>query len=805
MRSDIRRAGSIFLILLCMGLVYACAVNQKAPDQEEEFSPEKQEKENRENFFKAADSRGIDRSLSEKLFQRLSEDGIFQNGAMKITGLIMDDIDGNGQMDMLVMVLDAKEPVFYGSGSLWFYINEEEPYCFDEEECSFYGWYDAFWADVDNDKNVEIIFSAQGSGCGAVGDSYKAVFKYKDHNIERMALPSDFEESYDQGLRVELIQEPEANRYSAYCPYFDERIFFRGENIEGWDIPNEARCTGGNVRGYFNLCEVEYEGKKVLQASEYLHGEGGIVHCVAIAQFLITWEKDGTPKVIKWWIEENGNDWVNSHGTRIDYEDGYYYYASQSDHYYLYRAKEDGSRFQCLAKVHPGNICVRDEEIYFVNLSDGQGIYRMKNDGTGMEKLCGNGQNLQISAEYVYFCSTYEAEYDRLGMVEEKSSEFDDDFLYRMKRDGTERELIATGVWQYVLNDGDQKVWYSGSIYYSKWTDNGFTICRMDLDGQNEKELCRFDSRGTMMVYGGNIYYVGDFYEEREQISCFDLWNGEMVSCQVPSYTDCCIYNGHFYTLNEETMDGRRKVSICRMDLNGENCEMIYEDSYICEHLQGGYVSDLYAAGEGIFFRQYVSEEEGCRWFRLAKDEDSETWKAEIWEDVEGMAVTMPAQNIEYGELISVKSVLESTKGYEVYLVDNLEFEEYYRTDKNGEEHNSYQIWLPQFNSKIAGYKKINQYFQNAYQEAVKEKEIFFKTLGEEEADSIINWYQFTGYDYIYIGEKYIMVAKYEGGYCGGVRNWTLQEPVTFDRKSGEVVSLEKILDMSEQEAVAGN
>ena len=330
-----RKAGSILLILLSMGLIFACAVNQKAPiqeemrevmqnflpeevqeavgeelipdEQKEELSSEGQERENRGNLFEAADSQGVDRSISETFFHQLSEDGILQKGAMKITGLVMDDIDRNGQMDMLVMVLDAKEPAFYGSGGLWFYMNDDEPYCFDDEECSFYGWYDVFWVDIDNDENVEIIFSAQGTGCGAVGDSYKAVFKYKNHSIERMALPSDFEESYDQGIMVELTQEPEANRYSAYCPYFDERIFFQGENATEGDFPCEAQVTGGNARGYYDLCKAEYEGKRVLQASEYLYGEGGIVHGVATAYFLITWEKDGTPEVIKWWIEGSGN------------------------------------------------------------------------------------------------------------------------------------------------------------------------------------------------------------------------------------------------------------------------------------------------------------------------------------------------------------------------------------------------------------------------------------------------------------------------------------------------------------------
>lgn len=336
MGSNVRRVGSVVLILLGMVLVAVWALGQeeqqelaqdsfaeevmetdqadqnqdtldgrKEDELEEIFSRERQAEENRERFFGAADSLEIDRSVSDELFQRLCEDQIFKDGEMALTGLVLDDIDGNGQMDMLVMVLDGEESPFYGSGGLWFYLNEDEAYCFDEEDCSFYGWFDVFWADVDSDENIEIIFSAQGTGCGAVGDSYKAVFKYKDHAIERMELPSDLGEDYDQGLRVELIQQPEADSYSAYCPYFDEEIFFHEENIEGWPIPYEAHVTGGNVRGYYDLCVAEYEGKKVLQASEYLSGEGGIVHCVAVAQFLITWEEDGTPKVIKWWINES--------------------------------------------------------------------------------------------------------------------------------------------------------------------------------------------------------------------------------------------------------------------------------------------------------------------------------------------------------------------------------------------------------------------------------------------------------------------------------------------------------------------
>lgn len=780
----------------------ADGTGQEAEKENEVFSPENQLKINEEEFYAEAKKQKVEANQAEELFGRLMEDEIFRKGAMALTGLVIDDIDGNGQADMLVMVLDGEEPAFYGSGGLWIYMNEDEPYCFDEEDCSFYGWFYAFWEDIDNDENVEIVFSAQGTGCGAVGDSYKAIFKYKNHRIERMELPSDFEEDYDCGLGVELIQESEADRYSAYCPYFNEKILFHGKNIEGWELPDTPQVTGGNVRGFFNLCPVEYEGKTVLQASEYLHGEGGTVHCVGIANFLITWEKDGTPRAIKWWIEEDANTWANSHDSRICYEDGYYYYASQLDNYYLYRAAKDGSRAECLAKIRPGSILVQDGEVYFTNQDDRWGkIYRIRTDGSHLEKLCEDwqgsshklceeGRGMQLSAEYVYFCSGYEKEFDKAGLGLEGDSEFDTGFLYRMKKDGSERELIARDVWQYTLGDwSGRRVWYKGFIYCSKWIDNEIVIYRMDLDGQNEVELCRFDSRGKMMVYGGSIFYVGDFYGERERVSRYDLGSGEVRSLDVPEYTDCCIYKGYFYGLNEEKDGNGKKVTVYRTDVNGGGYEIVYENSFVCKYLEEGYVSDIYASGEGVFFRTFVSEQDGCRWFRLTDGDEAEVWKAEEWENGKKTPVTLPARNIEYGELNSIMYALESTEGYEEYLSENLEYEEYYREDGEGNKYNPYKVCLPQFNSKIAGYEKINQYFQKAYQEAIGKRGDFFDMLAGDDG-SKMGWYQWMGYNYVYIGEKYITVAVCKEGYWGGIRSWITPVPVTFDIGSGERVFL---------------
>jgi len=332
MEKVIRRMGRVILLLIGMGLIWGCGRGQEririqqgtevqgrtkaekeiSREQEEEAgmeaAKEGKETENRnitpeteKLFYEAADNHGIASGDAEAYLAVLERDNVFRDGTMELTGLIIEDMDGNGQRDMLVMVVDGEEKPFYGGGCIWFYMNEDKPYCFDEEACSYYGWFDAFWVDIDNDENTEIVVSMQGTGCGAAGDSYKLVLKYRDHSMERMELPSQLED--DTGLRISVTQYPEENSYSAYCQYLDETISFRSENAEDWELPQTAQEVGGNVRGYYDLRCVEYEGGNALLASEYLNGEGGIAHQVGTAQFMIVWDEKGRSSIAKWWIE----------------------------------------------------------------------------------------------------------------------------------------------------------------------------------------------------------------------------------------------------------------------------------------------------------------------------------------------------------------------------------------------------------------------------------------------------------------------------------------------------------------------
>lgn len=86
--------------------------------------------------------------------------------------------------------------------------------------------------------------------------------------------------------------------------------------------------------------------------------------------------------LIKNWQVDSADQICQTDYTRMNYKDGYYYYQSSADHFYLY--KSDGKRSECLAKQVPKEIYLNNNWIYFTNASDGQTLYKICTDGSGM-------------------------------------------------------------------------------------------------------------------------------------------------------------------------------------------------------------------------------------------------------------------------------------------------------------------------------------------------------------------------------------------------------------------------------------
>lgn len=105
MKKGIEKTGRMLLICLCMGLSISCTSGQGTEDvgrtvketsteqkalpeedgetQEEEFSPEKQMKENEELFFMGAERQEAGKGQAEELFERLMEGQIFQGAGWR--------------------------------------------------------------------------------------------------------------------------------------------------------------------------------------------------------------------------------------------------------------------------------------------------------------------------------------------------------------------------------------------------------------------------------------------------------------------------------------------------------------------------------------------------------------------------------------------------------------------------------------------------------------------------------------------------------------------------------------------------
>lgn len=273
--------------------------------------------EQEKTFLEVGRERGITRSELKGAYRRLLADDLW-NGAVweeqgkQINDWAIDDLDGNGQTDMVVMMGNGGGWLVPGEIRLYWndepaYILKDESAYYEDEFCFCFGF--GFWeiprmGDFDNDGNPELVMEVFNGGNGGPGGRDICLFRrVGDKWMECLEeLPNDREWSGEPGLRINVACIG-VDRYEAYCPYLDERIEFDGKNSREIGADEYGRTGGRNVRGFYHLECVKYEGKNALECREYLCGEGGNVHGVGAAVFILTWDADGVCRVADWRIE----------------------------------------------------------------------------------------------------------------------------------------------------------------------------------------------------------------------------------------------------------------------------------------------------------------------------------------------------------------------------------------------------------------------------------------------------------------------------------------------------------------------
>ena len=274
--------------------------------------------EQEKTFLEAGRERGITRSELKDVYRRLLADDLW-NGATwnymseeynrQINDWVIDDLDGNGQTDMVVMAGTGGGMV---PGEIWLYLNGEPAYILKDETAYYeedFAFGFGFWeiprlGDFDNDGNPELVFEVFNGGNGGPGGRDICLFRrVGDKWMEcRKELPNDREWSGEPGLHIGVACIG-VDRYEAYCPYLDERIEFDGKNNREIGEDEYGRLGGGNVWGFYDLKCVKYEGKNALECREFLCGEGGTAHGVGEAVFTLAWDADGVCRVADWRVE----------------------------------------------------------------------------------------------------------------------------------------------------------------------------------------------------------------------------------------------------------------------------------------------------------------------------------------------------------------------------------------------------------------------------------------------------------------------------------------------------------------------
>ncbi len=275
-------------------------------------------------FLEEGKERGIAQTVLKSAYRRLLADdlwggvvwrwqGALEDSHRQISDWLIDDLDGNGQTDMVVM---AGEGSLFVPGEIWLYWNDEPPYILKDETVYYedrfcFGtsfWEEPFMADLDNDGNLELLFAVGNGGNGGPGGRNNCLFRRVGNEwVECLEeLPNDYKEwgAADTGLSV-YVKCIGVNRYEAYFPYLDERIEFDGWNVREIGENEYGRAGGANVRGFFDFESVKYEGKNALKCREYLSGEGGNAHGVGQAVFILVWDDNGICRVADWWVEGN--------------------------------------------------------------------------------------------------------------------------------------------------------------------------------------------------------------------------------------------------------------------------------------------------------------------------------------------------------------------------------------------------------------------------------------------------------------------------------------------------------------------
>lgn len=211
--------------------------------------------------------------------------------------------------------------------------------------------------------------------------------------------------------------------------------------------------------------------------------------------------------------------------------------------------------------LNGGLFCEDEGVVYFANAYDNNTLYSMKPDETEIKKLSNVPvSSINAAGKYLFYYQNASAS------STDFTSFFRIDGVYRATKDGRKSTCLRR-VPAPCLS------LYGNTIFYQNYnTKRGTSLCRIDIDRKNEKELLPpHNSSNPSCIYQGDIYFGGtkkDHYLYRldtESDTVSTVWEGNLYS---PIIQDDWVYY----------MDVSENYRLCRYNLSDKSVQVLTED-----------------------------------------------------------------------------------------------------------------------------------------------------------------------------------------------------------------------------------
>lgn len=217
--------------------------------------------------------------------------------------------------------------------------------------------------------------------------------------------------------------------------------------------------------------------------------------------------------------------------------------------------------------VNGGISVMRDGWLYFANIGDNDFMYKVKLDGTGEEKVIDDkSYYLNTSGDWLYYYT-----------AGEKNG------ICRIKPDGSDRRVIAERLAQNIMVAGD---W----IYYVDYTDSADIgssteygrIFRMKTDGTLIEKVC--EQRASIFNISGEwIYFRRNDDEKLYKIKVDGTGEAKISDAAVMTF---CILEDKIYYI--DSSDGNN--AIWSMKSDGTEAKKLSEDKAMSLNASGEWI-----------------------------------------------------------------------------------------------------------------------------------------------------------------------------------------------------------------------